>query len=182
MINIGKKYLGIDIKKCKFLGEGCEGRVYLTPDGHALKIFKNKANCKAECNILKKVEGSKYFPKIIKANSRYILREYVDGNTLENYIIKNGLSKKLAINLIKLVEEFKKLNFKRLDMRGVHIFVQEDESVMVIDPRKTFTKKISGPVSMLKSLEKVGALDKFIKVLISERPDLAVKWIKAFAR
>ena len=29
----------LDIKKCKFIGKGHEGRVYLTPEGFALKIF-----------------------------------------------------------------------------------------------------------------------------------------------
>ncbi len=179
MIKISKKYLGIDIKECKFLGGGCEGKVYLTPDGYALKIFKSKANCKEEYDILKKVEGSKYFPKVINASNRCILREYVSGEMIKDYIVKNGLSEKLAVNLINLIEEFKKLNFKRQDIRGQHIYVHDDESVMVIDPRKSYTKNVSVPISIMKDLEKVGVIDKFIQVLIDKRLDLAYLWIKA---
>lgn len=179
MSNISKKYLGINIKKCKFLGEGCEGKVYLTPDGYALKIFKSKAKWKGEYDILKKVEGSKYFPKIINSSNICILREYVPGKTIKDYILKNGLSEKLAINLINLIEEFKKLNFKRLDIRGEHIYVQDDESIMVIDPRKSYTKNVSVPISIMKDLEKVGVIDKFVKVLVGKRLDLAYLWVSA---
>lgn len=179
MSNIGKKYLGIDIKECKFLGKGCEGKVYLTPDGYALKIFKCKAKCKEEYEILKKVEGSKYFPKIINSSNRCILREYVPGEMIKDYIIKNGLSEQLAINLINLIEEFKRLSFKRQDIRGEHIYVQNDESIMVIDPRKSYTKKVSIPISIIKDLEKVGVIDKFVKVLVGKRLDLACLWVSA---
>lgn len=182
MRKIAKRYLGINLKECVFLGSGYEGKVYLTPNGHALKVFKNKNNCTAEYNILKKVEGSEYFPKIIKKTKFCILREYVSGENLKEYIIKNGLSKKLAINLINLVQEFEKLNFKKLDMRGAHIFVQNNEKVKVIDPRKSFKKKVLIPFSLIRDIDKSGALDDFMKVLVIERPDLAILWINAFKR
>lgn len=182
MRKISKRYFGISLKECVFLGKGYEGKVYLTPNGHALKVFRNKSNCAAEYNILKKVEGSKYFPKIIKKTKFCILREYVSGEILKDYIIKNGLSKKLAINLIKLVQEFQRLNFKKLDMRGAHIFVQNDESVKIIDPRKSFKKKVLIPFSLIGTIDKSGALDDFMKILVIKRPDLAILWMDAFKR
>ena len=46
----------LDIKKCKFIGKGHEGRVYLTPEGFALKIFYKTKNAHDEVEILEKVK------------------------------------------------------------------------------------------------------------------------------
>ena len=46
----------LDIKKCKFIGKGHEGRVYLTPEGFALKIFYKSKNANDEVEILEKVK------------------------------------------------------------------------------------------------------------------------------
>lgn len=180
MRRISERYLGVNIKKCKFLGQGCEGRVYLTEDGYALKIFKNNKKSREEYKILKKVEGSDNFPKIIKYSGNCILREYVGGTKLKEYIREKGMSERLALNLIGLIEEFKRLKFKRLDIRGEHIFVQNDESIKVIDPRKSYIKNVAKPRSLIRTLDKCGVLDDFIKVLITYRPKLAVLWQDAF--
>ncbi|KOA19430.1 hypothetical protein CLHOM_22210 [Clostridium homopropionicum DSM 5847] len=180
--NISKKYFQIDLKKCKLLGAGCEGKVYLTPEGHALKIFNNGKKCYHEHSLLKKVDGSKYFPKIIETKDNYMLREYVGGKSLDDYLKKNTLTEKLAVNLIELIEEFQKLGFKRLDMAPRHIFVQHGEGIKVIDPRKCFTKRVKFPYILLKYLEKQNQLDKFLIVLIKVRPKLAEEWIKLINR
>jgi predicted Ser/Thr protein kinase len=178
VINISKEYFGVSIKKCKFLGKGYEGRVYLTPQMEALKIFKDKRKCKDEYDLLKKVEGSKFFPKALQINENYMLREYVPGTPLENYIKKNGLSRKLSLSLINLIEEFERLGFTRLDITARHIYVQSDEDVRVIDPRKCYIKEVPFPELMLSDLERIHHLDNFLKILVQERPNLAVKWFK----
>lgn len=182
MSNISKKYFKIDLKKCKLLGEGCEGKVYLTTDGCALKIFKNKKKCYQEHYLLKKVEGSQYFPKVIETKDNYMLREYVGGKSLNDYLRDNELSEQLAVNLIELIEEFQRLGFKKLDMAPRHIFIQAGEEIKVIDPRKCFTKIVKFPYSLLKYLEREKQLEKFITVLIKVRPKLAEEWIKHINR
>lgn len=179
MINISKKYLGIHLKDCKLLGQGCEGKVYITPKGTALKVFKNKRKCKQECYLLKKVQGSKFFPKLLETKNNIMLREFVGGISLNHYLANNKLSEKVSVNLICLIEEFERLGFKRLDMAGRHIFIQENEEIMVIDPRKCYAKKVSIPFTLLRNLEQAGALEDFIAVLIRVRPKLAEKWVKA---
>ncbi|MCY6959139.1 hypothetical protein [Clostridium brassicae] len=67
-------------------------------------------------------------------------------------------------------------------MRGEHIYVQEDESIKVIDPRKSFTKEVLIPYGIIKVVDKTGELDKFVKVLVIYRPDLAISWMKAINR
>jgi len=107
-----------------------------------------------------------------------MLREYIDGIELTKYIKKNGLSRKLAISLIQLIEEFEKLNFLKLDIRCQHIFVLKDESVKVIDPRSVYSKKVSKPYHILRELKKAKLMDDFIKVLVEYRIDYAKEWIE----
>ena len=38
----------LEIQNCKLLGSGAEGSVYLTPEGFALKTFKNAKAAKSE--------------------------------------------------------------------------------------------------------------------------------------
>jgi RIO-like serine/threonine protein kinase len=179
VINISRKYLGIDIKQCEFLGKGREGRVYLTPEGYALKIFNNKNSCKSQYNILKKVEGSKYFPKAIEVSDKCMLREYIEGIALDDYLKKQGLSKDIGIKLIELLEEFRRLQFTRIDISSRNVYIESNGDIKVIDPRKSYNKKRDIPGMLLRELEALGALDEFIKVALEVRANLAIKWIKA---
>jgi predicted Ser/Thr protein kinase len=161
-----------------FLGEGSNGRVFLMPDGMVLKLCKTSENCIDEANILKKVKGSEHFPVLKESGNNYMIRSYVSGKCLSEYIIEKGLSQRLAVNLINLIDDFKKLNFTRLDMRCQHIFVQKNESVQVIDPRGHYRKKVNYPRHMLTGIKKLGALDEFLYVLKKKRPRLYKQWKK----
>ena len=155
----------IDLTTCNFLGQGRNGKVYLLPNGNALKIFFKDQNCKHEYEILKSVEGDKHFPRVYEYNYNCMLREYVGGTPIQNHIIKYGLSVKLANSLIELIEDFKSLNFTRLDIRCEHIFIQKNEDIKIIDPRKTYSKVIPYPHSILATLNKLGVLDDFFKIV-----------------
>jgi len=170
----------IDLVTCKFLGQGQNGKVYLLPNGNVLKIFFKADNCKHEYEILKSVEGNKHFPKVYEYSSNCILREYIDGILIKNYISKHGLCVKLAKNLIELIEDFKDFGFTRLDIRCEHIFIQQDLSIKIIDPRRTYTKVISYPHSILKSLNKLGVLDIFFNTLKKTNIKLYRDWSKKY--
>ncbi|KEI01093.1 serine/threonine protein kinase [Clostridium botulinum] len=178
MININKKCLKISLDTCKFIGSGREGKVYKTEDDYVLKVFKRKRNSLEEYKILKMVEGSRYFPKVISIKGRYLLREYVDGVALNEYIKKEGMPKELSYNLVYLFEEFKNMGFTRLDMSARHIYVGDNYKLKVIDPRKCYSKKVSFPKILLQELDEAKVLDDFIKGVIDISPELAIKWSK----
>lgn len=166
----------VDIRDCKFLGEGHNGIVYLLPDGRVIKIFKNQKNCEKEYMILKAVDGSRHFPKAYEGVGNYIIRDYVGGECLKDYIKRKGLSRRLAINLIELIDEFKRLNFTKLDARCRDIYVQDGEFLMVIDPKYSYTREKDFPRHLAKGLNKLGVLGKFMEVLKKERPKLYKDW------
>ena len=162
----------LDIKECEFLGKGHEGAVYKTPEGYALKIFYKKRKAKEEVSILELVKSSRFFPKVIFIAGNMILREYVEGITLNEYLKKNGLSYNLSWEIIDLVEDFKKMKFKRVNIRNAHIFVDENEKIKVIDPRKIFTKNTPYPKDIIKILVNLNLFDEFLKHTAQYRPDL----------
>ncbi|SKC70017.1 hypothetical protein [Maledivibacter halophilus] len=165
---MGKKIFGINVMDLNFIGKGVEGKVFLTPNGEALKVYRNTSLCKREYKILKMMEGNKYFPKVIKCKGKFMLREYIEGVPIKEYIEKNGLSKNLAHNLIEFAKEFEELKL-RLDGVSKHVFIEEDESIKVVDPRR---KKHYMHKSILRTLKKLGVIDKYLKVLEEEEPNL----------
>ncbi len=178
MVNIIKKYFGINIKKCEFLGRGREGRVYKTADNYVIKLFKNKKSCIDEYNILKRMEGSEYFPKVLKRKDKILIRECVNGISLKEYVREKGMPKEIAYNLFGLLEEFKNNGFTRIDMSIRHIYVQEDYRLKIIDPRKAYIKVEKFPRILLRELEEENVLDEFIKTVLEIKPEVANKWIK----
>lgn len=171
---MAKKVFGIDIKDLVPVGKGVEGTVYRTPDNKALKVFKSISICNSKYKILKKYKDNKHFPKVYECKGYYMLREYIDGTPLREYIMEHGLSETLALNLVNMAEDFYNIRNIKLDGLNKHVLVQKDESVKIIDPRKRY---YDFHKSMLSSLEKVGVYDKFVRILYREKPHLAEKWL-----
>lgn len=167
---------GVDLTGSKFLGQGHSGMVYLMPDGRVMKIFKTEESCINECIILQSVRGNRHFPVVFECRGNCMIREYVSGICIKDYIRMYGLTTKLALNLIFLIEDFKRLGFKRLDMRCSHIFVQPDESVKVIDPRNHYTQVTPYPRHLLHNLKELKAFDDFMNILKEYRPLLYESW------
>lgn len=170
----------LDIKKCEFLGKGKEGAVYLTPEGFALKIFYKTKKAKAEVQLLEKVKESRFFPNVMFIANNMVLREYVYGETLKDYIKKNGLSYNLSKEIIDLIEDFKSMKFKRLNIRNAHIFVDNNEQIKVIDPRKIFSKNTPYPKDIIKILVKLDLFEEFLKNLLEYKPQLIKYWVAGY--
>lgn len=170
----------LDIQECKFLGKGKEGAVYLTPEGFALKVFYKNRKAKEEVEILEQVNCSRFFPKVIFILGNMVLREYVEGDNLYDYLNENGLSYNLSIEIIELIEDFKRLKFTRLNIRDAHVFVDKNEKIKVIDPRKTYSKVTPYPNDFIKTLVKLNLFDEFLKHLLDYKPELLQYWVKGY--
>lgn len=174
-----KKYIqnfNVNLLKCVELGKGHNGIVYLLPDGKVIKICFSISSCKGEYYILNKVKGNKYFPMVYGMSGNYMIRDYVGGESLKDYIKNNGFSRELAVKVINLLEEFDKLKFKKKDIRCKDIFVQPDGVLKIIDPKKCFSKKRDFPRHLSKGFEKLGVLEFFMEVIKEEKPELYKRW------
>ncbi len=150
-------------KKSIYLGQGNNGIVFELPENKIIKIFQKEKICKAETNTLIKCKKSKYFPKIYSSGSLYIIREKVNGIRLDKYIKRNGLSKELTKEIYKLLKEFKKLKFTKLDTRCRDLYVTKDLKLMMIDPKGCYSRKVDFPRHLMKKLNKLGVLNTFLE-------------------
>ena len=144
------------LRTAEFLGSGHNGIVYLLPNKRVIKIFKNKKVCSGEYNIFIKAAKSKYFPKVYEHGEYYIVRDYAGGQRLDKYIKKHGINREISLNIIKLIEEFTKLKFHRLDIRCKDIYLMDDFSINVIDPKNNYSKSVIYPRHLMKGLKQVG--------------------------
>lgn len=182
MSKIIEYYIDLDkeveklLKKADYIGKGHNGIVYCLPNNRIIKIFMNPKVCLDEYSILKRVGNSKYFPRVYSSGEYYIIRDYVPGQRLDHYLKREGIDRKISINLIKMIIEFKKLGFTRLDIRCKDIYVQNDKSLMIIDPKNNYTKKVQYPRHLMKGLNKRGVLDEFLNVVKQEQPDYYDFW------
>ena len=161
---------------CKLLGEGHNGIVYRLPDGNIIKICYYPKSFYGEYNILLKVNGNKYFPKLFEVGSNYMIREYVPGITLGKYIKHNGLSRDLVHKVVDLLTEFKRLKFHKIDIRCKDIYVQPDGSLKVIDPKKCYSKDRNFPRHLSKGLYKLDYLDYFLEIVKEDYPRYYRVW------
>ncbi|MFL0196559.1 protein kinase [Clostridium sp. WILCCON 0269] len=164
------------LRKGNFLGCGHNGIVYLLEDNKVIKIFKNKNICKNEYDLLKKTVGSRYFPKVYFHGPYYIVRDYASGKRLDHYIKKSGINKQICGEIIKLIMEFEKLNFNKLDIRCKDLYLSSDFSIKVIDPRNNYSRCGSYPRHLMKGLNKLGVLDEFLEMVKKEYNEVYKDW------
>jgi len=160
------------------LGRGHNGVVYLLPDGKVIKVCFSEESCRGEYYILNKVNGNKYFPKVYGMNGNYMIRDYVGGICLRDYVKEYGFDRELALKVVSLLEEFDKLKFTKRDIRCKDIFVQPDGTLKVIDPKKCYSKERDFPRHLSKGFEKLGILDYFMEVVKEKRPKLYRRWFR----
>jgi predicted Ser/Thr protein kinase len=169
-------------REASYLGEGHNGVVYELPNKKAIKIFLRKKVCNDEGNILAKTNGSKYFPYLYKKGKYYVIRDLVEGKRLDKHIKQNGLSERLIRNIYELLLEFKRLKFKKLDVRCKDIYVSDSEKLMIIDPKKAYSRKIDYPRHLMKGLNKIGALEDFLKGIRKIDSKKAIEWEVKFGK
>lgn len=172
------KFAEIDLSKCKIIHHSKKERIYLTPDNKLLKICKNIDECRREYLILRYSQHNKYFPKVYEYRMGYIIREYIPGICLIDYIKKNGLDEELTLSLIDIIATFKALGFLRLDTGLSHIFIDKNKNLKIIGLKNNYTRKETYPKHMIISLSKIKASKKFFKFLKKNRKDLYEEWSK----
>lgn len=168
-------------KEAKYLGQGNNGIVYELPENKAVKIFLSKKVCNDEGSILLKTNGSKYFPKLYKKGSYYIVRDKVEGERMDKYIKMYGLNRELVEKIYKLLLEFKKLKFKKMDIRCKDILISKNKTLMIIDPKKAYDRKVDYPRHLMKGLKRLGVLEEFLSEIERINSKKAEEWRKKFA-
>lgn len=167
-------------KEATFLGQGNNGIVYKLPEDKVVKLFIEEKVWQDEGYILTKTNNSKYFPKVFEIGEYYIVREMIYGTQFNKYIRKNGINEKIVYNIYELIKEFERLEFTKIDARCKDLYIGQDFSIKVIDPKKYYKRKIDYPRHFMKGLLKLGVLEEFLFFLKNIDNDLACSWKEKF--
>lgn len=173
-------YCHYDIDNLTFIGQGGQGKVYLLPNHKVIKIFNHKSCCADQLFTLQATSHSRFFPNVYDFDQYSIIMDFIDGIEMDKYLRDQPISKKLAFELVELIREFEKLGFKKLDVHLPHIFVQFDESIKVIDPRKSYKEIQPFPYNLFKGLRNTGSLKTFFEMIKSEYPEIYRDWRKSW--
>ncbi|MGL4453338.1 MAG: hypothetical protein ACRCTZ_19420 [Sarcina sp.] len=166
-----------NLKTAIKIGEGHNGVVFLFKDGRTIKFFRRTDAWKDESYILKKVKGSKYFPKVKEIGDNYIVRDYVEGERLDKYLKTNKMDERLASALYDMIGEFERLKFRRVDIRCKDIFYNTKKgTVKIIDPKGNYSKRVVYPRHLMKGLYKKGALKIFLNYVKSVNSKKGELW------
>lgn len=166
----------INYKKLPLVGEGCHGKVYRLDDKRCIKVCKDKKDMQMEYDVLKHASGYHQFPEVYECKDKYMIREFIDGVNIKDYIKKHGFNNKLAEELTQLLLVFMKLNFTKIDIRLHEVFVTNHEIIRIVDTTCYMTKKASYPKKMLANLSKLGCRGKYMEYLKSNYPELHKQW------
>jgi RIO-like serine/threonine protein kinase len=150
------------IRNSEYLGKGNNGVVYRIDDHTIIKIFNDKKVCQKEYEVLKRSKKCDSFPKVYDFGRNYIIRDYIDGIRLDKYLTKNSFNLELARSIVNLIKDFKKMHYKKIDIRCKDLYVQEDFSIKVIDPKNNFDRNVSYPRHLMKGIHKRKRLEDFL--------------------
>lgn len=175
MINI--KLDDINLKDLKLIGKGTQGKVYLIDSQKCIKVFKKKKDCNSEIKTLLMAQGDFHFPKLYNFGLDYIIREYINGIELNEYLEKESLTPKLSSKIVELYESIIKVGYLRKDTAIFHILITPSCELKLIDTSKAMKKKVTIPSLLISGLEDIGYKEDFFSFLKINRPDLYVQWI-----
>jgi predicted Ser/Thr protein kinase len=167
----------IDTKNLQLIGKGTQGKVYKIDSQKCIKIFKSKKDCQDELQTLLMARDNKHFPILYQYGADYIIREYIDGIELNEYLKKQTPSEHFWVKIIDLYEAMVKVGYTRLDTAIFHIYVLPSGDLKLIDTAKAMKKSSSIPNLLISGLEELGVKKDFFSFLERNRPDLYTKWI-----
>ena len=82
----------------------------------------------------------------------------------------------MSIKLYKLLKEFKRLGFTKIDTRCKDVYVTENLELRMIDPKGCYTRKMDFPRHLMKRFNKLKVLDEFLYYIEEKDPKLCNYW------
>ncbi|MCM3118281.1 kinase [Neobacillus sp. MER 74] len=168
-----------DLNGFPMLGKGADGSVFQLSPEKCVKVYVNEDNQKKELNALQIGQSSSVIPRLYEYGSNYIVMELVNGGNLKAYLKKEKqLPKLIAMKILFMLTELKKVGFARLDTEVRHIFFNELGEIKVIDHKRAMTTERSVPTKLFTGLKKLGYLDEFLRHVKELNPSLYEEWKK----
>lgn len=167
---------GLKEENLQFIGKGSQGRVYLLDPQRCIKIYHRKEFLPLELEILLRANYEPQFPKVYEWGDDYMIREFIPGVGLKEYLRHNPLTEELSRQIAELFLAFERLGFNRLDTRMAHVIVTPEGQIKAIDPANAMRKQGSYPRKFLSQLSDLKCKKTFLKHLQGINPMLYERW------
>ncbi|MCM3674228.1 AarF/UbiB family protein [Peribacillus simplex] len=162
------------------VGRGKHGAVFKISADQCIKIHVKQKNILKESEALKATQDSPIVPKLYEVGENYVIMEYIEGPTLEQYLeAKGNITEDITGKILSLIQEMKRLNFARLDPRLRNILVTKQEELKIIDLVHSFkTKKDrpDRPEYLMADLKNLGILSSFLEQVKHLDPQSYQEW------
>ncbi len=152
--------------------------MYKIDSEKCIKIFKKKSSCSDELHSLLISQSYSCFPKLYSYGDKYIVREYVHGTPLDEFLLHNPLTDSICRKIMELYLKMKYVGFERLDSALFHIFVSYYGEFKLIDTAKAMKKKYTCPRIILSGLSDLNYKNEFLDFVKKEYPYIYEMWIK----
>ncbi|HHV93453.1 MAG TPA: hypothetical protein GXX47_02810 [Firmicutes bacterium] len=166
----------LGIERLEFIGAGKHGEVYKIDEKRCIKIYRKRRYLRLELAALQRGAEAEFFPKVYDWGRDYIVREYVPGIPLNEYLRTHPLTEEVAHQLADMVEIMRRLGFRRADTRLSHIIIDENGKLWLIDPVNTMKKSPPYPRKLLKGLMRRGMAEQFLEYIRKRYPDNYRQW------
>jgi predicted Ser/Thr protein kinase len=179
IVSSGKKVVKIIENQTSYplIGKGKQGAVFKISLDRCVKIFAEKERCLNESKVLISAQEAHIVPTVYEVGTNYIVMEYIDAPTLEQYFEAKGfIPEFITMKILFLFKEMKRLNFTRLDAKLRHIFLTNQEELIVIDHANSFLKIDSVPRELFKDLNKFGLSSAFLEQVKIIDPESYLQW------
>lgn len=167
---------GLKEENLQLVGKGSQGRVFLIDPQCCIKIYHRKEFLPLELEILLRAKDEPQFPKVYEWGDDYMIREYIPGISLGEYLRSNPLTEDLSRQIAELFLAFERLGFNRLDTRMAHVLVTPEGRIKAIDPANAMRKYGSYPRKFLAQLSDLKCKKAFLKHLQKINPTLYERW------
>lgn len=159
------------------IGRGHHGAVFKISSDKCVKIYVKQKHLLKEIEALTIAQDSPVFPKLYEVGENYIVMEYIEGPTLEQYLASEGqITENITQQILFILQEMKRLNFLRLDASIYHIFVTNQGELRVIDLVSHMKKRFDQPNKLMNGLLKLGLLPAFLEQVNKFDPESYEAW------
>jgi predicted Ser/Thr protein kinase len=163
------------------LGKGKQGAVFKISSKKCVKFYWNNRSVEKEAEVLSAGKGSPIMPKLYETGPNYLVMEFVEGQTFQEYIESiNELPRSMVEKIVAVFSEMERLNFGRMDLATRHIIIPKNEKLKIIDHTNSFSKKQTFPKRFFNGLRRNGVLDSFLKQAKEIDKATYSNWEKAY--
>ncbi|MDF2546532.1 MAG: serine/threonine protein kinase [Anaerosolibacter sp.] len=160
-----------------FIDKGAQGAVFKIAEDKCVKIYGEKDNCDLEKKAYAAAQDSIIVPKVYETGENYIVMDYIDGPSLQKYLLRKGrITTNIAKQIVLITREMERVGFQRLDVAPRHVIVNKNKEFKVIDLVNVYIKKEPNPHRLFMELKRQNLVQSLMNEIKHIDKGLYEKW------